>query len=76
MSNAIIDRTATVGEGTKCGNYTVIEENVVIGRGCLIGHNVVIHAADEKGESTVQRSWKFYVIPLERASISQSSRLS
>jgi hypothetical protein len=39
-------------------------------------HKVVIHAADEKGESTVQRSWEFYVIPLERASIPKSSRLS
>jgi UDP-2-acetamido-3-amino-2,3-dideoxy-glucuronate N-acetyltransferase len=51
MSDAIIDKTATVGEGTTCGNFTVIEEKAVIGRGCLIGHNVVIHAGTKIGDN-------------------------
>jgi len=39
-----IDPKAKLGEKTKVGWYTVIEENVQIGIGCTIGNNVTIYS--------------------------------
>jgi len=49
MENRWIDKSATVGSGTKIGYGTVIGKNVVIGNDCIIGHHVVIHDDTELG---------------------------
>lgn len=45
---AVIDPTATIGEGVEFGPYAVIGPNVAIGDGCRIEHHVSI-----KGPSTI-----------------------
>lgn len=39
-----IHPSAQIGNGTRCGHNTVIDENVRIGTNCQIGHGVIIHA--------------------------------
>ena len=46
-----IDPTASVGDGTTVGRFTVIESSAVVGAGCVIGHNVVIHAGTVVGDN-------------------------
>jgi serine O-acetyltransferase len=43
MATSTIAASATIGAGTRYGEYCVIGENVEIGRDCRIGHHVVIH---------------------------------
>lgn len=47
-STAVIDPGAKIGDGTSIGAYSVIGENVVLGRGCKIQEHVVI-----KGLTTI-----------------------
>ena len=42
MSNSI-HSSAKITPDTKVGQYTVVLENVTIGKNCTIGHHVVIH---------------------------------
>ena len=42
MSN-IVSKTASLGEGTRLGEFCRIAEHVVVGRACEIGSRVVIH---------------------------------
>ncbi len=51
MSTSIIAPTATIGEGTKYGEFCVVGEKVVIGKGCVIGHNVIIHDDTSIGDN-------------------------
>lgn len=51
MSNAIIDKTARIGDGTGLGDFTVVSRNVTIGRGCQIGNNVIIHPETKIGDN-------------------------
>jgi acetyltransferase-like isoleucine patch superfamily enzyme len=46
-----VDPTASVGEGTTIGRFSVIEERVTIGSNCVIGHNVVIRRGTTVGDS-------------------------
>jgi UDP-3-O-[3-hydroxymyristoyl] glucosamine N-acyltransferase len=46
-----IDPTASVGDGTTVGRFTVIESSAAVGAGCVIGHNVVIHAGTVVGDN-------------------------
>ena len=46
-----IDPTASVGDGTTVGRFTVIESSAAVGTGCVIGHNVVIHAGTLVGDN-------------------------
>lgn len=39
-------------------------------------HKVIIQAFDKKGKPSIERSWKFYVIPSLKASISKPSEIS
>jgi len=43
MSSSVIAPSASLGTGTRHGDFCVIGENVNIGSGCVIGHHVVIH---------------------------------
>lgn len=45
-----IDKSATIGEGTEVGRYSVIEKDVRIGKGCMVGNNVTVHAGTEIGD--------------------------
>lgn len=38
-----ISKNCKIGNNTKVGKFTVIDDNVVIGDNCIIGNNVVIH---------------------------------
>ncbi|MBN2357484.1 N-acetyltransferase [candidate division KSB1 bacterium] len=49
MTQFIADN-AKIGEGSVVGHFTVIEEDVQIGKDCRIGHNVVIHAGSILGD--------------------------
>jgi len=42
---------ALLGKDVKTGSYTVIEEGVIIGDGCSIGHHVVIQGGSKIGEN-------------------------
>ncbi len=44
-----ISPQARLGEGTKVGYFTVIEDEVEVGKGCIIGNNVVIHQGSKIG---------------------------
>lgn len=52
---AIIDPSATLGEGVSVGAYSIIGADVVIGDGCWIGPHVVI-----SGPSIIGEENKFY----------------
>ncbi len=43
MSSSVIAPSASLGAGTRHGEFCVFGENVTIGSGCVIGHHVVIH---------------------------------
>lgn len=45
-----IEDSASLGDETRIGHYTVIEEDVEIGSGCRIGHHVVIRAESRIGD--------------------------
>lgn len=45
-----IEDSASLGDDTRIGHYTVIEEDVEIGSGCRIGHHVVIRAGSRIGD--------------------------
>ena len=49
-ATAVIDPSATVGEGTQIGAHTVIGGGVSIGRECVIGPNVTIYPATTLGD--------------------------
>jgi len=38
-----ISRCAKLGKDVRVGEFSVIEDDVVIGDNCTIGHHVVIH---------------------------------
>ncbi|MCK4403461.1 MAG: N-acetyltransferase [candidate division Zixibacteria bacterium] len=42
-----IDKSAQIGEMTKVGRYTIIDKDVKIGKGCIIGNNVTIYPETE-----------------------------
>ncbi|MDZ7261430.1 MAG: DapH/DapD/GlmU-related protein [candidate division KSB1 bacterium] len=44
-----IDPTATIGQGTTIGRFSIIEKNVQIGTDCTIGNLVVIHQGTRIG---------------------------
>jgi serine O-acetyltransferase len=44
MSSSIIAASASIGSGTRFGEFCIVGENVKIGQGCVIGHHVTIHA--------------------------------
>lgn len=46
--NYISDK-AVIGVDSKIGMFSVVEDNVEIGEGCIIGHNAVIHAGTKIG---------------------------
>jgi len=48
--SAVVDPSATIGQGTKIGPHSVLGENVVIGRECEIGPNVTIYSDTTLGE--------------------------
>lgn len=48
--SAIIGSNSQLGEDSRIGEYTVIEDGVQIGRRCEISHNVVIHAGTVIGD--------------------------
>ncbi|HWR83354.1 MAG TPA: acyltransferase [Candidatus Deferrimicrobium sp.] len=50
MSTSIIAPSASLGTGTKHGEYCVIGDRVTIGQGCVIGHHVTIHADTRIGD--------------------------
>jgi UDP-3-O-[3-hydroxymyristoyl] glucosamine N-acyltransferase len=53
--SAIVSALASVGEGTSAGPGAVIEDNVRLGRDCVIGPKVIIYAGVEIGNRvTVQ----------------------
>ena len=43
MSSSIVAASAKFGDGSRCGEFCVVEENVSVGAGCIIGHHVTIH---------------------------------
>ncbi|MBC8526863.1 MAG: N-acetyltransferase [Candidatus Cloacimonetes bacterium] len=45
-----IAKTARIGNDTKIGLNTIVENDVNIGNNCLIGHNVVIHKGSKIGD--------------------------
>ncbi len=45
-----VHESASVGEGTTLGYFTVVEADVAIGAGCEIGSNVVIHRGTVIGD--------------------------
>ena len=47
---AVVDPSASIGEGTCIGANSVIGEHVLIGRSCHIGPNVVIYASTVLGD--------------------------
>jgi len=49
--NNVIDKTATIGEGTTIGNFVVIQKDVTIGKECAIGSHVVIHEGTVIGDN-------------------------
>lgn len=51
MSTRIIDPGAQIGEGTKIGEFCVIDKDVVVGAGCQIGHHVIIHPGTHIGDN-------------------------
>lgn len=51
-STAVIDPTATLGNGLAIGAYTVIGKNVVIGNNCQIGPHCVIEDGVQIGAQT------------------------
>lgn len=48
-SSALVDPSATVGEGTTVGPYAVVGPGVTLGAGCQIGAHVVLHAGTQVG---------------------------
>jgi acetyltransferase-like isoleucine patch superfamily enzyme len=48
--DSYIDASASLGEGTTVGRFTVIEKGVVVGRNVRIGHGVVLHAGARIGD--------------------------
>ncbi len=46
-----ISSTAKIGENTKIGYYTVIEDNVIIGQNCHIANSVIIYAGTVIGDN-------------------------
>jgi UDP-N-acetylglucosamine acyltransferase len=55
-STAVIDATASIGEGVSIGAYSVIGPNVVIGAGTRIGTHVVIERDTTLGQECVVHS--------------------
>jgi UDP-3-O-[3-hydroxymyristoyl] glucosamine N-acyltransferase len=49
-STAVVDPSASIGEGTHIGAHTVIGENVLIGRECEIGPHVTIYSDTTLGD--------------------------
>ena len=49
MNTSVIDSTATIGTGTRFGDFCVVGKNVAIGEGCVIGSHVVIHDDSQIG---------------------------
>ena len=43
MSTSIVHPTASLGTGTRHGEFCLFGEGVKIGNGCVIGHHVIIH---------------------------------
>ncbi len=50
MSDAFIDSSALIGDGTVYGNFCTFGANVEIGKGCRLGNNVVIHPDSKIGD--------------------------
>ena len=50
MATHVAHETATIGEGSSIGQFSVVYENVRIGRECTIGNGVVIHADTVLGD--------------------------
>lgn len=50
MSTSVIAPSASIGSGTRYGEFCVIGENVKIGKGCVIGHHVTIHDDAQVGD--------------------------
>src|SRR5690349_13117023 len=50
--SSYIDNSAKVGAGFICGEFCVIEKNVVIGSGCTLGHHVIIREGTWLGNNT------------------------
>lgn len=48
--NYISDKSS-IGENTKIGHFSVIEDDVVIGDNCIIANNVVIHKGSKIGDN-------------------------
>ena len=46
-----ISEKAHIGNNTKIGKFTVVEDNAEIGENCIIGHNVVIHEGTKIGSN-------------------------
>ncbi|MCB0717927.1 MAG: N-acetyltransferase [Bacteroidetes bacterium] len=49
--SSYIASTASIGRGSKIGQFCVIEDDVVIGDGCEIGHHVVLHRGTNVGSN-------------------------
>jgi UDP-2-acetamido-3-amino-2,3-dideoxy-glucuronate N-acetyltransferase len=45
-----IDKSAKIGEKTKLGRYTIVDRDVQIGKGCIIGNNVTIYPETRIGD--------------------------
>ncbi len=46
---AVVEKTATIGEGTKVWHFVHIRENAEIGRECVLGHSVYVGKGVEIG---------------------------
>ncbi len=51
MPESYISNSASLGQGSTCGRFCVIEDNVKIGDGAVIGNNVTIHRDTEIGNN-------------------------
>lgn len=48
--NYVSDKSS-IGENTKIGHFSVVEDHVEIGENCIIGNNVVIHKGSKLGNN-------------------------
>jgi UDP-N-acetylglucosamine acyltransferase len=50
---ALVDATATLGEGTVVGPYAIVEAGVVLGAGCLVEAHAMVRSGTTMGERNV-----------------------